>query len=60
MTQMETKFMLCCPSCKTEREVDQDELNLILMCKQFMCWDHCGMDIWVQNLDDIFPSSGDD
>lgn len=33
-----------CPMCGTEREVNGDELELILECNQFMCWDVCGMD----------------
>lgn len=33
-----------CPVCGTEREVNADELQLVIECNQFMCWDVCGMD----------------
>ena len=33
-----------CPSCGTERTVSMDELQLIIECNQFMCWETCGMD----------------
>lgn len=57
MTKTQTMLLLCCPVCKTERHVDLDEFNLIVQCGQFMCWETCGMDIWVENLKHIFPET---
>lgn len=36
-----------CPMCGTERKVSQEELQVIKMCNQFMCWEVCGMDIFL-------------
>jgi hypothetical protein len=39
-----------CPACGTERKVSAEELEVIQMCNQFMCWDSCGMDIPIHPL----------
>lgn len=36
-----------CPMCGTERTVSMSELEMITQCNQFMCWDVCGMDIFL-------------
>lgn len=38
-------IVVACPACGTRREVDEEEFELILECRQFMCWDVCGMDV---------------
>jgi hypothetical protein len=39
-----------CPACGSERKVSPEELEVIQMCNQFMCWDSCGMDIPIHPL----------
>lgn len=40
-------MIIPCPICATERKVSESELELIAMTNQFMCWDECGMDIFL-------------
>jgi len=36
-----------CPVCATYRMIDWEEYQLIITTQQFMCWDSCGMDVYV-------------
>lgn len=51
-----------CPICGTTRTVKQSELELIIETNQFMCWDKCGMDIFLPPMYLFFHSKweGDD
>ena len=48
-------IVVACPACGTRREVDDEEFELILECRQFMCWDVCGMDVPVFNPLHLLP-----
>jgi len=42
-------IVVACPVCGTRREVDDEEFSLMMECRQFMCWDVCGMDVAILN-----------
>ena len=46
-----------CPVCGTPRKVSMEELQLIIECNQFMCWDVCGMDIFLPPMYLFFHSN---
>ena len=52
-------IVVACPACGTRREVEDEEFQLILECRQFMCWDSCGMDIPVFNALALLPFLND-
>jgi hypothetical protein len=53
-------MIIPCPMCGTERDVSEEELQLIIECNQFMCWDECGMDIFLPPMYLFFHLRGED
>jgi len=45
-----------CPECGTPRKVSMEELELIIECNQFMCWEVCGMDVFLPPMHLFFNS----
>jgi len=46
-----------CPACGTPRKVSMEELKLIIVTNQFMCWEVCGMDICIPPMHLFFNSN---
>jgi hypothetical protein len=53
-------MIIPCPMCGTERDVSEEELQLIIECNQFMCWDQCGMDIFLPPMYLFFHLRGEE
>jgi hypothetical protein len=52
-------IVVACPVCGTRREVDDETFSVMMECRQFMCWDVCGMDVPIFNPLSLLPFLND-